>query len=956
MRLILALLLLLSFSSVALADCESQTDIPAAECNVLESIYQMAGGANWTDNSNWLNDSPCTWYGILCGDGSVTRLQLSDNGLTGTVPELSVLSSLFFINLDFNQLTGNMPDLSGLTELDGADFYDNQFSGEIPPLSNLPRLRYLNLGNNNLSGTIPESLSSLPSLSTLVVEFNQMSGTISSAFSSSAIENLAFDWDQFCVLDQTTLNWLSQINVPTEEVPNCWSISIESFNEILGSGDVLQVFARISTPILTESVPMDLYFSLLAPDGQTEAYIVLTENGIGVEIGSAGEGNWLPTLTDFTLTPNFDSGLTPILTIPLSGNEGSGTYRLRSRATVPGTTEILLESEDSFYLYPTPFSMEVAGPSEIEVGETVVLELASSTDLPGVSYQWDFDDGSVDTGKSIEHSFSEPDRYRIQITAEIAGSEVSQTIYHYVNVARPFEQTIYPLLGTQFNSQETVAREFSWNSCDSSWEVYNGKYFKLWFESSEDPNVDREVISNGLLFADYLFEEYSAIFGWDYIPTVPALDIYICRTIPGGGTGTGGTFLNNAGFVNRVGDTLSAQDYTDYIHEFVHAWDFRGGSWLNSEDAAHAFTGGMEPVIQHLLGTGQGLSSWGGDLSLLPAFAPDFLLNHYMRVMFGRYLSRQELSWESYYGTEFQSLSYETEPIPEHKEALLVQGGLLTAIYTMHGLEGLQSIFAEVERNILENPATFDNLGDGFNAEQQRADNFMRVVADGLQLDVSDYFSYWKWPIAGLDAYMSRYPVSDKILDADGDGYSPLQGDLNDSDASVYPYAAELVDGKDNNLDGLIDENVYHDGSPDVDTQAIQLPATIIGTIDSLQDQDSFEFTVPQDTVVSIVMYSVDSDTSVPYSAENSRTVSTFAGTVYLNGTYYSELLHEAMSAPEAQSAIMVAAGTNTITVSPINLDGRNGNPGRYEIQIFENDYEHALPVNDVLNQLYPDQ
>src|SRR5207247_3136089 len=42
--------------------------------------------------------------------------------------------------------------------------------------------------------------------------------------------------------------------------------------------------------------------------------------------------------------------------------------------------------------------------------------------------------------------------------------------------------------------------------------------------------------------------------------------------------------------------------------------------------------------------------------------------------------------------------------------------------------------------------------------------------------------------------------------DADGDGYSTAQGDCDDHDATVYPGAPELCDGKDNNCNGQIDE------------------------------------------------------------------------------------------------------------------------------------------------------
>ena len=174
---------------------------------VLEALYHATGGAEWSDQTNWLSDAPLAeWFGVGTDEsGRVTRLALSSNGLIGaTPPELGQLGRLEWLDLGFNRLSGEIPpELGGLTQLQSLDLRGNRLSGAIPPslgqlnqlerlflganrlsggippeLAGLARLERLDLGGNRLSRAIPPELGGLANLQGLFLGFNRLSGVI----------------------------------------------------------------------------------------------------------------------------------------------------------------------------------------------------------------------------------------------------------------------------------------------------------------------------------------------------------------------------------------------------------------------------------------------------------------------------------------------------------------------------------------------------------------------------------------------------------------------------------------------------------------------------------------------------------------------------------------------------------------------------------------------------------
>ena len=194
-----------------------QLGIPFCGRGVLVAIYNATGGANWTNNTNWLSDRPIgEWYGVNVDyQGHVIGLDLWENQLTGTIPtELGSLSNLRWLNLSGNQLTGAIPtELDNLSNLTELGLWGNQLTGTIPTqLGNLSKLTGLNLGGNQLTGAIPTELGNLSNLTELGLWGNQLTGTIPTQLGNlSNLTGLSLGGNQLTGTIPTQLGSLSNL-------------------------------------------------------------------------------------------------------------------------------------------------------------------------------------------------------------------------------------------------------------------------------------------------------------------------------------------------------------------------------------------------------------------------------------------------------------------------------------------------------------------------------------------------------------------------------------------------------------------------------------------------------------------------------------------------------------------------------------------------------------------------
>ena len=176
----------------------------------LTAFYNAAGGANWTNRTNWLTTSDyCSWFGVTCNKplalgGVVIGIELNNNNLTGTLSDqISCLKSLktFYINenpglswtingsalcdlsqsLQFFQannsgLTGTLPTcLCGMNYMQYFYVDRNDITGELPACTAptvMTYLREMHVRCTGITGTLPAWFNSLNFLEELLLECN----------------------------------------------------------------------------------------------------------------------------------------------------------------------------------------------------------------------------------------------------------------------------------------------------------------------------------------------------------------------------------------------------------------------------------------------------------------------------------------------------------------------------------------------------------------------------------------------------------------------------------------------------------------------------------------------------------------------------------------------------------------------------------------------------------------
>ncbi|XP_071710706.1 probable LRR receptor-like serine/threonine-protein kinase At4g37250 [Rutidosis leptorrhynchoides] len=144
------------------------------------------------DNWNYSDESPCSWYGVVCNSIAndqyrVTELSLPNAKLIASIPaNIGLIQHLTKLDLSNNSIKGSIPlSLYNSSELKVLDFSNNLLSGELKEsVIRLINLQSFNVSGNSLTGNVPINLGSLTNLTSVSLKNNFLHGSVPTGFNS----------------------------------------------------------------------------------------------------------------------------------------------------------------------------------------------------------------------------------------------------------------------------------------------------------------------------------------------------------------------------------------------------------------------------------------------------------------------------------------------------------------------------------------------------------------------------------------------------------------------------------------------------------------------------------------------------------------------------------------------------------------------------------------------------
>nr|CAB3501809.1 unnamed protein product [Digitaria exilis] len=230
-------------------------DTDPGDLNVLNTLFTSLNSPGQLKGWQANGGDPCgeSWQGVTCSGSGVTKIILSNLGLTGNLAyNMNNLGSLTELDMSQNSLGGgnqiqyNLPNM----KLEKLNLAGNQFGGNLPySISTMPNLKYLNLNHNQLQGNITDVFSSLYSLTDLDLSFNSLTGDLPQSFTGlSSLKNLYLQNNQFTGYINVLANLpLDTLNVANNRFTGWIPSQLKKINSIQTSATAASIYSSSSS-------------------------------------------------------------------------------------------------------------------------------------------------------------------------------------------------------------------------------------------------------------------------------------------------------------------------------------------------------------------------------------------------------------------------------------------------------------------------------------------------------------------------------------------------------------------------------------------------------------------------------------------------------------------------------------------------------------------------------------
>ncbi|XP_050254133.1 receptor-like protein EIX2 [Quercus robur] len=158
---------------------------------------------------------------------SLKSLHLSENQLVHLPKSLGNICTLRELYLWSNHLNGQLVEL--ITNLSGCakdsleilELSDNQITGSLPNFAIFPSLKYIYLSMNKLNGTLPKSIGNLYKLEVLSVDSNLLQGVISESLFSNLSKLQSLDLSNNSLSLEFSFDWVPPFQLSYVYLTSC---------------------------------------------------------------------------------------------------------------------------------------------------------------------------------------------------------------------------------------------------------------------------------------------------------------------------------------------------------------------------------------------------------------------------------------------------------------------------------------------------------------------------------------------------------------------------------------------------------------------------------------------------------------------------------------------------------------------------------------------------------------